>query len=255
MLKTIRKGLLILFLLLSGLGGISIILLNPRLFYPFQTRVGPVRVFHHEPLDPGWVRLLERQDSILQTNPLYPETNWKSDLCLDQHTAYPRLVRTILGDDVIRAFAHKMVILSSQSHFGTLEKWDSSLPTDQWIRHALIHNFQYRYHGFWQANPLGRHPNWKWEGYAEYASIGHAFSLKELWDIYQQRAGEPYELVSVGKKYRTVNQHVKYLILTKYCIETVDMDYPAFMQDKQTETLLWSEIESLMGERTLNQGK
>ncbi|MEO1448319.1 MAG: hypothetical protein AAFV07_02260 [Bacteroidota bacterium] len=254
MKKSIKRILLILSAsTLLGLGILTLMMLSPALLYAHSSQAGPIIMLLQQELDSAWVSLVKSAVKALEGGELFPEGNWRSDLCLNDGSPYPTLITSILGDDVIRAFAHKIVVVSSHKGVASLHKWDTDLSTSQWVRHALVHNFQYQHHGFWGANPLGRYPEWKWEGYAEYASIGQQLPLDTLWQRYQTHTEGPYTLVSLGNNLYTIHQHVRFLLLSKYCLEIRKMDYDSFMQSNKPADDWWAELESFIVEAR-NQG-
>ena len=97
--------------------------------------------------------------------------------------------------------------------------WDRELKYSQFLTHGLVHNLQFKHHGFWDANPLGGYPMWRWEGYAEYVTLGEHYDLRCLIEDYEERKLEPYEWFSLSDGEGTINLHVRHLILTKYAIE------------------------------------
>lgn len=176
--------------------------------------------------------------AIVATSEIY-DSDFHTNLCLNDGSCYPALVKTVLGDDVFRAFANKVIVLGEYSaQPNRFIKWGEQINFTQWLAHGIIHNLQYQHHGFRDANPLGGHPMWKWEGYAEYHSIGEEWSFEELLAIYENATGDDFQLVKLEDDYTTIKLHIKYLLMTKYCLEVLHLDYETFMNYEIEEQAL-----------------
>ena len=219
-----------------------VFLLNPILLYSHSTHFENLTVYHGTPLTPEFKSMVKKSVRDISKAELY-QPDFHTDFCLNDGSYYPKLVKLVLGDDTFRAFANKLVVLSEpSSQPNRFVKWDQQINFSQWIRHGLIHNLQYRYHGFFDANPLGNHPTWKWEGYAEYESIGVSRSLEQIADTYNNASVGNFDLVHLSNDEKTLKLHLKYLLITKYCLEVLKMDYDSFMVLGRSEDEIYREV-------------
>lgn len=222
-------------------GLLVLFMLNPSLSYAHQTTYKNITIYHNQPLSPTWESIIDTSLAAIEETALYHK-NLKIDLCLNDGSNYPNVIKSILGNDVFRAFANKVVDLSEATNeYNRIQAWDEKLKTTQFLTHALIHNLQFKYHGLWDANPLGQHPNWKWEGYVEYETLGRSRTLESIWEAVNNDKDD-FEWIELGHEERTLKRHVRYLAITKYCFDVLKMDYSTFMKDKRTEDELFKEL-------------
>ena len=223
------------------IGLLIVFMLNPSLSYAHQTIYKNVTIYHQQPLSPDWQNLIDTSLSAIQQTQLY-DKNLKIDLCLNDGSVYPKVIKATLGNDIFKAFANKTVDLSqSTNQLSHIIAWGKRLKTTQFLTHAFIHNLQFKYHGFWDANPLGNHPNWKWEGYTEYETLGQTRTLDNIVSALEGEKDD-FDWIELGNDERTLKMHVRYLAITKYCFDILKMDYDSFMKDKRTEETLFNEM-------------
>ena len=164
------------------------------------------------------------------------------EICVNDGAIYPKVIRSLMGDDVFRAFANKSVMMGTISGPDRLKVWGREVSTPQFLTHALIHNLQYVYHGFWDANPLGGHSEWKWEGYVEYELMGKEHTLGYFDQKLRETSGDEFTWVDMEAGQSTIKQHVRYLMLVKYCMEEKGMNYDELMAYEVEEGLLKAEL-------------
>lgn len=217
-------------------------LLNPSLLYANKTVYQNITIHHEGPLRADLFELIDKSlETIRQVEIAGQE--WRTDLCLNDGSAYPGLVRRLLGEDVFTAFSNKVVFLGQDATtFDRFYLWDRELKYSQFLTHGLVHNLQFRHHGLWDANPLGGYPMWRWEGYAEYVALGDKYDLRCLVEDYEERKVEPYEWFSLSEGEGTISLHVRHLILTKYALEVKKQDYDQFLNDPQSESKAYEEV-------------
>ncbi|MEN0049278.1 MAG: hypothetical protein AAF806_19620 [Bacteroidota bacterium] len=219
-----------------------IFLLNPSLLYAHQDTYKNITIHHNGTLDEDLKEVIDLSLASVESAKIY-QKDFKSQLCLNDGSFYPKLVQKILGDDVFTAFSNKIVVLGEPSDaFNRFYKWEQELRYDQFLSHALMHNLQFKHHGFFGANPLGIHPQWKWEGYVEYEILGKERDLENLITLLQNAPDEDFTWVDLGDGEKTVKRHLKYLVLAKYCFDVLDLSYDEFMENEQTEEMLYKEI-------------
>lgn len=239
--KLLFKGMVALafvFLVLVGY------ILNPSLSYAHQTDIEGLRVFHNQELAPQLQDIVRESLNTLKSSELY-DPQFQMELCTQESSTYAKIIEILLGEDIIRAFSNKNVVLLPTDESGTTFTWRGNrFNYVQALAHAMVHNLQYNHHGFWDANPLGMHPVWKWEGYAEYVVLGKKYSLQKLLAKYEQAGPEMFTFVSLQDGEGTIRLHIRFLILTKYCLENKGMSYGEFMRTSEDEDSLWQEIKS-----------
>lgn len=229
-------------LLVRGLGTLIFLalllisfLLNPALSYAHKTEYKEITIYHQTELRPDLLQLIDQSLATIKSSPLYSE-QFHSQLCLNDGSFYPAVVRTVLGEDVFTAFSDKVVFLGKdRGENNRFFLWDRTLKYTQFLTHGWVHNLQYQHHGFWQSNPLGGHPHWRWEGYAEYVTLGQQYTLRDLIKRYQAHQGDPYTWLSLDDGEETMKLHVKYLIMAKYAFEVEKMDYSSFLTASEGE--------------------
>ncbi len=218
------------------------LLFFPSWLYACETDLGQVQVYHQKPLPAGFEEVVKESLALIRNSELYTPA-FQSELCLNDGSLYPKLVKTTLGDDVFRAFAHKAVMLGDFSADSRrMQAWGRELSTVQFLSHAFVHNLQYQYHGFSGANPIGRHPEWKWEGYAEYLVLGQEHALDHYLNLIESEAS-PFEWVAIGNGKSTIRMHLGFMVLAKYCFEHKGWSYQELMDDDTSQAQLTQEME------------
>ncbi|NRB46567.1 MAG: hypothetical protein HRU41_02765 [Saprospiraceae bacterium] len=217
-------------------------LLNPSLLYANKTVYQNIIIHHQGPLRADLFELIDQSLGTAQHAEI-ADPVWKSHLCLNDGSPYPGLVRRLLGEDVFTAFSNKVVFLGQDlKTYDRFYLWDRELKYSQFLTHGLVHNLQFNHHGFWDANPLGGYPMWRWEGYAEYVTLGGKYDLKCLVEEYEERKLEPYAWFSLSDGEGTISLHVRHLILTKYAFEIKRQGYDQFLNDPQSESDAYEEV-------------
>ncbi|HAA15532.1 MAG TPA: hypothetical protein DCE41_29040 [Cytophagales bacterium] len=229
------------FTLLLGFGLLVGFLLNPQLMYGNTTTYKNITIHHRGELNQDLKQIIDLSLNTVAQSELFDD-DFNSHLCLNQGI-YPQVVQAVLGDDVFTAFGNKVVVLGTPDEaFNRFRKWDRSLSYSQFLSHALLHNLQFQHHGLWDANPLGRHPQWKWEGYVEYQVLGDLATLEDLVKLITPPETDDFTWIELSEEQGTIKRHVKYLALVKYGFEVLAWDYDALMHATTTEDELLSEL-------------
>jgi len=216
------------------------LVLFPGITYAHETSIEGVTLFHNKPLPDHFVATVKESLEVVKQASIYrgmPEI----EICLNDGAVYPAMVRSLMGDDVFRAFANKSVMMGTVTGPDRMRIWGREVSTGQFLTHAMIHNLQYDYHGFWDSNPLGRHAEWKWEGYVEYELLGDMHTLSELNEKWEG-AEDNFDWVDLGQGKGTVKRHIAYLMLVKYLFEQKGMSYLALIDDLESEEEVWKEL-------------
>ena len=217
-------------------------MLNPSLSYAHQSTIEGVKVYHNQELAPELKDIIRKAKARIKTSQLYSD-QVNVQLCLQDGSHYPSLIESILGDDVIRSFSNTNVVLAETDPTHHYLIWKEHVfRYDQFLAHVMVHNLQFHQHGFWGSNPIARYPEWKWEGYADYAVLGNTYSLKELFRAYEAMEDNPYAFVKLRDDEGSLKLHIQYLILTKYCLDIQQLTYQEFMEKDFDKGKLWNEI-------------
>lgn len=219
-----------------------VFLINPEFAYSHSTTYKNITIYHNEPLDENLKTIVDLSLNTIKTTSIYNK-RFKSELCLNDGSYYPKIVKTLLGDDVFTAFSNKVVVLGNSSkEFNRFIKWNKSMKYSQFLSHGLMHNLQFLHHGMLDANPLGRHPKWKWEGYVEYSINGKLVELEDLVHKITNITTSDFEWIELPEDNGTIKLHIKYLAMTKYCHEVLKWDYEKFMSDEASEAEIFSSL-------------
>ncbi|MEL6190511.1 MAG: hypothetical protein AAFR66_00605 [Bacteroidota bacterium] len=230
MKKALRWTLILISFLLFMIGGILLVIFHPTWAYKHATSYQQFTILHEQELDKQIFSIIDSSLSVMEKSEIY-DSSVEIVWCLNDGSSYPGWIEKLMGADTFRAFSHFIVMQGSfEGSVHSFQKFGQSLSTRQFLTHALVHNMQYAHHGFWDANPLGGHPHWKWEGYAEYISQENLPTQQELYSMIQN-GKEPYTWIDLTKDQKTIYLHIPFLAATIYCFDTLGMDYESFMAD------------------------
>jgi hypothetical protein len=147
---------------------LAMLVLNPGLSYAHSTKYSQFTIYHNKPVDPAFENILHHARALSATGS-YFNPALHLDVCLNDGSRYPGLIRCMQGEAFAWGFYNK-VVLSGEAHFSenyvSLNgyRWNAT----QLLAHEMTHCYQFSKRGLWQSNPVARIPTWIWEGYAEY---------------------------------------------------------------------------------------
>lgn len=229
MKKSIKKWSIRLF----SFGFISILsiviaVLNPNALYANKTELGNYIIYHQTDLPPEFESRLDRVNSLVLESELY--SGQKLKICLNDGSFYPELIRKLRGPAFGWGF-HNITTYNGKFNFqeNTVElngyKWN----LEQLLVHELTHCLQFTTLGLFEANPLGNHPNWKWEGYAEYISRKNDEQLSLVGNIERMELVNKENRDTWGVFFEdgTVTPRTYYQswLLVQYCLDIKKMSY------------------------------
>ena len=231
------------FILINSAFLIALILF-PSFSYAHETQVEDVTIYHNEPLPDHFIETVKTSLQLVKSVEIFDQMP-ELELCLNDGSSYPGVIKRLLGDDVFRAFANKSVMMGDMTGTGKMRVWGREVNTAQFLAHAFIHNLQFQYHGLWDANPLGGHAEWKWEGYVEYELLGKE---NDLVYFKNKISGikEDYDWVKLHEGKATVKRHIEYLMLVKYCMEEKGLDYVSLTDSELTEAQVREEMDEFI---------
>jgi len=221
-------------LIIAGL--LLIIILNPILTYANKTTHKIFSIYHNKTIDPLLISALDQATLLLETSE-FNNKNLKLDICLNDGSTYPTIIKTIRGQAFAWGFYDKIVMqgtMNCKDNFVELNgyKWNLT----QLLAHEMTHCLQFDKLGLIKSNPIANIPNWKWEGYAEYISrqnTNHKNLIKNI-DRLQQADKNSWE-VTFEDNTITSREYYSYWILVQYCLNIKRMNYQQLLTDKTSE--------------------
>ena len=138
--------------------------------YANKTTHNNLTVFHNKILDPTLFARLDQATELLKSSEFY-NPKLQLDICLNDGSKYPKLLRAVRGQAFAWGFYDKVVLQGNanfQDNYVELNGYKWNLI--QLLAHEMTHCLQFDQLGFWKSNPVANIANWKWEGYAEYVS-------------------------------------------------------------------------------------
>lgn len=221
-------------LLIAGL--LLIIILNPILTYANKTTHNNYTIFHNKPLDQTLTIKLDKATELLKSSEFY-NPKFQLDICLNDGSKYPSLMRTIRGQAFAWGFYNKVVLQGTanyQDNYIELNgyKWNLT----QLLAHEMTHCLQFDKLGFWKSNPVANIPNWKWEGYAEYVSRQGTDQKDLAKNIARLQATDKNSWeVQFSDSTIVSRVYYEYWTLVQYCIDIKNMTYNQILTDTTSE--------------------
>lgn len=254
MKSVIKKWLIRLFLFgLVSFLTVVLAVFNPSFLYANKTEVGNYTVYHHNDLSPAFKGRLATINSLIEKSELYDAT-FKTKICLNDGSYYPEMMEKLRGAAFgwgfynITTFRGNFDFEQNTVEFGNY-KWN----LEQLITHELTHCLQFNTLGFFNANPLGNHPNWKWEGYPEYVSRKKEDQLSLLKNIQriELARNENPEAWGVLFEDGTASPRFYYdaWLLVQYCLDIKGMTYLELLNSPLSRTSLEEEMYNWCRER------
>ncbi len=221
------------------------IILNPVLTYANKTIWKQFFVYHSNAIHPSLFLRLEEASARVQKSECYtPELHL--DICLNDGSLYPLLIKKIRGTAFAWGFYNKVVlqgVANYQGNYVSLNgyKWNLT----QLLAHEMTHCFQYAKRGFWKSNPIAKIPAWKWEGYPEYVArkdssqnnlsnnIHRLLKVDAInnngWILFPDGTG-------------TTIEYYKYWLLVQFSMDIKKMSYDRILNDRTQEKMIWVEL-------------
>ena len=228
-------------LIIAGL--LLIIILNPIFTYANKTTHKTFSIYHKKAIDPLLISALDQATVLLQTSE-FNNNNLKLDICLNDGSTYPTIIKTIRGHAFAWGFYDKIVMqgtMNCKDNFVELNGYRWNLT--QLLAHEMTHCLQFDKLGLIKLNPIANIPNWKWEGYAEYISRQNTDQknlIKNI-DRLQQADKNSWE-VTFEDNTITSREYYSYWILVQYCLNIKKMNYQQLLTDKTSEQSIKQEM-------------
>jgi hypothetical protein len=222
------------------LGMLVTFMLNPVLLYAHKTVLGNYTVYHNGALDKNFTQQLGRAGAIIKTSELYNPA-LKMDVCLKDGSPYPALVEKVMGKDVITQFYNKQVFTGDAINYrdNYIEIYGHRCNLAQMLAHAGVHCLEFNHYGLFKANPLGKHPAWKWEGYPEYIArqnTGAANLRAGISTLLQTEHANNNGWLPLPDHTEVPVIYLEYRLLVQYCIEVKRMPFVQLLADTTQQT-------------------
>ncbi|MGB8194582.1 MAG: hypothetical protein WCF67_21805 [Chitinophagaceae bacterium] len=218
-----------------------IIILNPLLTYAHKTTQSGHTIFHQQKLDPAFHTYFDQAINLVAESEYY-NPGFKLDICLNDGSKYPAIMKTLRGQAFAWGFYNKVVLMGNANYkenYVELNgyKWNLG----QLLAHEMIHCYQFNKRGFWKSNPVANIPEWKWEGYPEYISR-QSNDQKDLGNnisrLVETEKTENNGWIQFADGTGTVIPYYKYWLLVQYCMDIKKMSYAQIIQDTTSEKSL-----------------
>ncbi len=244
MKRQIKKWTLRLTATVVLIGGLLlIIILNPILTYASKTTHNNYTVFHNKTLDPTLLTKLDQATELLKASEFY-NPKLHLDICLNDRSKYPKLMRTLRGQAFAWGFYNKVVLQGNTNYQdNNVElnsyKWNLT----QLLAHEMTHCLQFDKLGFWKSNPVANIPNWKWEGYAEYISRQDADQKNLSKNIARLIATKKSNWqVTFADSTIVPREYYESWIMMQYCMNIKKMTYKQILADTTSEQNVTQEM-------------
>ena len=224
-------GLFILALLIG-------IVLNPTLTYANKTTYNNFTIFHDKPIEGALLIHLDEATKLLEKSELY-NPKLKLDICLNDGSIYPVIIRKILGDNFATGFYDKVTLQGNPDYNGNYieirgYKWNLT----QVLAHEATHCFQFDKLGLWKSNPVARIPTWKWEGYPEYVARQNPDQKdlsKNIERLIKTEQTDNNGWILFADSTGAVIPYYKYWLLVQYSMDIKKMTYAQILADTTKE--------------------
>lgn len=161
------------------------------------------------------------------------------DVCLKEGSKYPGLIEKVLGKDVLSSFYNKIVFTGDEASFNRnyIQLYGHKWNLAEMLAHAQLHCLEFNKYGLWRSNPIGKHPEWKWEGYPEYIARQHQTGnlqagIKTL--IKTERDNNTGWML-LPDSTETLVHYFKHRLLIQYCLEVKKMAFVDLLRDTTGE--------------------
>jgi hypothetical protein len=230
--RLVATGLLLLGLLI-------LFMLNPVILYANKAVIGNYSIYHERPLDKNFLVHLEQATVIMKSSELY-DSNLTLDICLKDDSKYPVLIRNVLGKDFLSSFSNKIVFTGDTINYkdNYIQLGEHKWNLTQMIAHAGIHCLEFNKYGLWHSNPIGGHPEWKWEGYPEYIARQNSVEkdLRNNIENFLRKDQEGHGgWIMFPDGTEIPIPYYRYMLLIQFCVDIKKMNFVQILKDTVSE--------------------
>lgn len=228
-------------LLIAGI--VLIIILNPPLTYASKTTYNSYSIYHNKALNPAFTSKLEQATFLLKSSEFYGN-ELILDICLNDGSIYPTLIKKLQGPAFARGFYNKVILhgtMNCTANYLELNGYKWNLV--QLLVHEMTHCLQYKKLGFWKSNPVANIPTWKWEGYAEYVSRQNE-DQKDLSENIKRYLASDHEKWEISFIDNTIapREYYEYWLLVQYSMNIKKMSFEQMIKDTTREEMVRQEM-------------
>jgi hypothetical protein len=254
--QVIKKWILRLTIL--GLVFIVLILtfiLNPSLLYANKTTIGNCNIYHNQPVDSFLIFRLKDASEIIKSSELF-DTKLKYDICLNDGSKYPSLIKLIFDEPIGTTFYDKIVFLGTinfKENYGleSENKWNIT----ELIAHSQTHCLQFNKLGLRKSNPIADYPNWKWEGYAEYTSrtlTAENNLVTNIDKLIKAENSKNNNWIDFSDNTGSTLTFFKRRLLVQFCTEIENMSFEQLIKDTTSQDITTEKMMSWYSKENKN---
>lgn len=236
MKKIIKRSLMgISFLFVLTIGTFILCMFNPQWMYAEHTDHGHFRILHNAPLQADLLPALDSAEALIRRSELYT-TDFQLHICLNDGAPYYRMHELVRGQAFGYGFSD-IVCLGGEME---AEKGRVHLNWAYWglvplLAHEMTHCLQYQEQGFWGSNPMGGHPDWVWEGYAEYmARPGRDLKASRALLLEAEGSNENGWFGLPDGTDGPIS-YFKYSLYVQYCMEELELSFSELLAEPPRE--------------------
>jgi hypothetical protein len=222
------------FALIIGL--LLTIVLNPSLTYANRTTHGNFVVYSQYPTGSQFFPVLDSAAALIKKSEWY-RPNLKLDICLNDGSAYPKIMAQLRGRAFAWGFYDKVVLQGSANYAGNrlaLNGYEWNLT--QLLAHEMVHCVQFDRLGLMHSNPMAGIPNWKWEGYAEFIARQDASQQDLCTNIQRYIVSDSYSwAIAMADGSIAPRDYYHAWIMVQYCLAVKGQSYEQLLADRKSE--------------------
>lgn len=224
-------------------GLLLLIIVNPILTYANKTTHHNYTIFHNKPLEPTLITKLDQATDLLKESEFY-NPKLQLDICLNDGSKYPNIIRAIRGQAFAWGFYDKVVLqgtMNSKDNYVELNGYKWNLV--QLLAHEMTHCLQFDKLGFWKSNPIANIDSWKWEGYAEFISRKNSnqhFVAQSIGTLLKTDKGS--WCVTLEDSTIAPTEYYNAWNLVQYCIDIKKMTYQQILSQTTKEYAIKQEM-------------
>ena len=229
------------------------IILNPILSYAHKTTHKNFTIYHNNQIEQSLTSNLDQASELLKSSEFYND-KLNLEICLNDGSSYPKLIKTIRGEAFAWGFYDKIVLqgrMNCKKNYVELNgyKWNLT----QLLAHEMTHCLQFDKLGFLNSKPISRIDNWKWEGYAEYISRKQTNQKDLLSNINRLlKADKNSWEITFEDKTITSREYYNYWIMVQFCLDIKKNSYTQLLKDATTENKIKEEMMKWYKEKKAN---
>lgn len=207
--------------------------LYPSFSYANSTEIGDRLTIHHnQELAPELVDILMESYAIVEQAEIF-DREFQINVCLNDGSRYPDLIRKIRGEAFAYGFANNTVVAVDIFPKENYAIWQGRKRIlVELFAHEFIHNYQYNTYGFSSLN----FPFWKLEGYCEYVmtrrnpDINLAEDIQVLLEA-ESKKMEDWDWIQYGEGFGTTPIYLRSRLMIQYLIEVKGKTYDQIVND------------------------